>query len=262
MGLLNEGMRFRDLETGVFLTRDPIGYGDGPNIYCYVHCNPITKFDALGLAMQKANRDYTLHRETAEIMAGFLYFADGSPNQRLNGLTKPSLKGHYGVLVFGRTTSISGRLHIDMHIDKTRPDFAGIEKHEQKHVGDLVQNWNKLVDSVNRFDGRDIKLGHSAEEVSGKVSDYLQNELDHFAKYSDKEGKLFDKNEARKDKVGKGQSKENYDKKIDKLEKEYQEKLSDLQEDKQGDREKLDEEADELEEYFDPQDDGGNKWRG
>ena len=43
-------MRYRDLETGVFLTRDPIGYADGPNIYCYVSCNPITHFDALGLA--------------------------------------------------------------------------------------------------------------------------------------------------------------------------------------------------------------------
>ena len=49
LGLLNEGMRYRDLETGTFLTRDPIGYADGPNVYCYVHCNPITSFDPLGL---------------------------------------------------------------------------------------------------------------------------------------------------------------------------------------------------------------------
>ena len=49
IGLLNEGMRFRDLETGTFLTRDPIRYGDGPNMYCYVHCNPITSFDSIGL---------------------------------------------------------------------------------------------------------------------------------------------------------------------------------------------------------------------
>ena len=41
--------RYRDLETGTFLTRDPIGYADGPNVYCYVHCNPITHFDAFGL---------------------------------------------------------------------------------------------------------------------------------------------------------------------------------------------------------------------
>ncbi len=49
LGLLNEGMRYRDLETGTFLTRDPIRYADGPNMYCYVHCNPITSFDAWGL---------------------------------------------------------------------------------------------------------------------------------------------------------------------------------------------------------------------
>ncbi len=60
LGLLNEGMRFRDLETGVFLTRDPIGYGDGPNVYCYVHCNPITHFDALGLEEDEITSDDSL----------------------------------------------------------------------------------------------------------------------------------------------------------------------------------------------------------
>ena len=48
-GLLNEGMRYRDLETGVFLTRDPMGFVDGPNVYTYVRQNPWTKFDPLGL---------------------------------------------------------------------------------------------------------------------------------------------------------------------------------------------------------------------
>ncbi len=49
LNLLNEGFRYRDLEHGVWLSLDPIGFGDGPNVYCYVHCNPITHFDALGL---------------------------------------------------------------------------------------------------------------------------------------------------------------------------------------------------------------------
>ena len=53
LDLLNEGMRYRDLETGTFLTRDPIRYGDGPNMYCYVHCNPITRFDAWGLSVNE-----------------------------------------------------------------------------------------------------------------------------------------------------------------------------------------------------------------
>jgi len=49
-GLLNEGFRYRDLETGIFLTRDPLGFVDGPNMYAYVRQNPWSRFDPLGLA--------------------------------------------------------------------------------------------------------------------------------------------------------------------------------------------------------------------
>jgi RHS repeat-associated protein len=49
-GLLNEGFRYRDLETGVFITRDPLGFVDGPNMYAYVVQNPWSKFDPNGLA--------------------------------------------------------------------------------------------------------------------------------------------------------------------------------------------------------------------
>jgi RHS repeat-associated protein len=48
-GLLNEGFRYRDLETGVFLSRDPAGTVDGPNVYTYVQQNPWTKYDPEGL---------------------------------------------------------------------------------------------------------------------------------------------------------------------------------------------------------------------
>ena len=49
-GLLNEGFRYRDLETGTFITRDPAGFVDGPNLYTYVRQNPWTHFDPHGLA--------------------------------------------------------------------------------------------------------------------------------------------------------------------------------------------------------------------
>jgi RHS repeat-associated protein len=48
-GLLNEGFRYRDLDTGTFITRDPAGFVDGPNLYTYVNQNPWSKFDPLGL---------------------------------------------------------------------------------------------------------------------------------------------------------------------------------------------------------------------
>ncbi|WP_166646941.1 RHS repeat-associated core domain-containing protein [Prosthecobacter fusiformis] len=49
-GLLNEGFRYRDIETGVWLSRDPAGFVDGPNLYAYVKQNPWTGWDPDGLA--------------------------------------------------------------------------------------------------------------------------------------------------------------------------------------------------------------------
>jgi RHS repeat-associated protein len=53
-GLLNEGFRYRDIETGTWLSRDPAGFVDGPNLYAYVQQNPWTKFDPDGLSWIKA----------------------------------------------------------------------------------------------------------------------------------------------------------------------------------------------------------------
>jgi RHS repeat-associated protein len=50
LDLLNEGFRWRDLITGVFMTKDPMGFVDGPNVYAYVVQNPWTKFDPEGLS--------------------------------------------------------------------------------------------------------------------------------------------------------------------------------------------------------------------
>ncbi len=49
-GLLNEGMRYYDLDSGEFMTKDPAGFVDGPNLYTYVNQNPWTKFDPEGLS--------------------------------------------------------------------------------------------------------------------------------------------------------------------------------------------------------------------
>lgn len=56
-GLLNEGFRYRDLEAGVFISRDPLGFVDGPNVYTYVRQNPWTFFDPLGLEALRPAKD-------------------------------------------------------------------------------------------------------------------------------------------------------------------------------------------------------------
>jgi uncharacterized protein RhaS with RHS repeats len=49
LGLDNHGFRYYDPEVGRYISRDPIGYGDGLNVYLYVHNNPINDIDPLGL---------------------------------------------------------------------------------------------------------------------------------------------------------------------------------------------------------------------
>jgi RHS repeat-associated protein len=51
-GLVCDGHRYRDLETGVFMTKDPAGFVDGPNLYAYVRQNPWSHFDPEGLAVE------------------------------------------------------------------------------------------------------------------------------------------------------------------------------------------------------------------
>ena len=52
-GGLYENMRWRDLETGTYLTRDPAGFVDGPNLYTYVRQNPWSGIDPDGLEEKK-----------------------------------------------------------------------------------------------------------------------------------------------------------------------------------------------------------------
>ncbi len=55
--LVDEGFRYRDLETGMFISRDPAGFVDGPNLYTYVQQNPWTHFDPEGLHNDTFNSD-------------------------------------------------------------------------------------------------------------------------------------------------------------------------------------------------------------
>ena len=50
LNLDNHGFRYYDAEIGRYISRDPIDYADGPNVYLYVHNNPINHIDPLGLA--------------------------------------------------------------------------------------------------------------------------------------------------------------------------------------------------------------------
>lgn len=48
-GLVAFGLRYYDPITARWVSPDPIGFGDGPNLYAYLHHNPLIYFDAFGL---------------------------------------------------------------------------------------------------------------------------------------------------------------------------------------------------------------------
>ena len=49
-GLYLLGLRYYDPGTGRFLTRDPIGYAGGANLYRYCHNNPAGGIDPMGMS--------------------------------------------------------------------------------------------------------------------------------------------------------------------------------------------------------------------
>lgn len=51
-GLVAFGRRDLDPELGKWLTADPLGFEDGPNLYAYLHHNPFAYFDAFGLSAE------------------------------------------------------------------------------------------------------------------------------------------------------------------------------------------------------------------
>lgn len=53
------GRRYYDPTEGRWMTPDPLGFAEGPNLYAYVLNNPLTHFDSYGLYGQPTNREVT-----------------------------------------------------------------------------------------------------------------------------------------------------------------------------------------------------------
>lgn len=72
---------------GTFIERDPIGYGDGMNLYEYVGSNPVNFVDPMGLASVRTDvKLYTLVRDSAKPRATLTAKEDFSARVLANAL--------------------------------------------------------------------------------------------------------------------------------------------------------------------------------
>jgi RHS repeat-associated protein len=130
-GLLWEHFRYRDLETGVWLSRDPAGFVDGPNLYAYVRQNPWTKFDPLGL-FEKEKATEVL-RQTGRAVA------KSASRAVVSSPTAPVALVTTGFAATGITGSVAGMAAISQHF----------------HAKELLQQSGQLQPA--RYGNRDPK---------------------------------------------------------------------------------------------------------
>ncbi|WP_042282548.1 RHS repeat-associated core domain-containing protein [Candidatus Protochlamydia sp. R18] len=57
-GLILFGLRFYDPITGRWISQDPAGFIDGPNLYSYLHNNPLNHLDRFGLATENSQNKF------------------------------------------------------------------------------------------------------------------------------------------------------------------------------------------------------------
>ncbi len=110
-GLLNEGFRYRDLETGAFMSRDPAGFVDGPNLYAYVKQNPWSAYDADGLFLSALVTAGFAAYDTYQYATGKISGAEYGGRMALNGaaLVADAASGGMGGGIAVRMASVSSR---------------------------------------------------------------------------------------------------------------------------------------------------------
>lgn len=165
-GLLNEGFRYRCLETGVFITRDPLGFVDGPNMYAYVIQNPWSKFDPEGLESRKGHDDYEVkgkghHEVPVETWKENKFSKD--VQGELDKVTIDA-KGH-NYSGHGQYNKRVDEITKD-YIAKSKMDPSGLSGKDAKKFADgLVDAIRKTNDPYVKEFNKLVAAGKSAEEI-------------------------------------------------------------------------------------------------
>lgn len=131
--LLSCSWAYRDLETGTFITRDPLGFVDGPNLYTYVVQNPWSKFDPTGL------------KETTITDAQAAKLKDSAP--MINGIVNSVVKGVLADVKSGKISAKQAKEEVFKRL--TQP--YGLGGNDTKLAKDLASQGNEYYQPGTSF---------------------------------------------------------------------------------------------------------------
>jgi len=158
-GLLNEGFRYRDLETGVWLSRDPAGFVDGPNLYAYVRQNPWTYFDAEGLSFwTKLGKLVLKGGDIGLTVAGFVddYHTFTNPNSTFGER-------------FGASWSMLSEV-LPVSVDDIKGGYKMSKKllHGAEETKDLANDAKKIEKETKNFEKQKEQAEKLAKELEAR----------------------------------------------------------------------------------------------
>ena len=107
-GLAYFGARYYDPSTGRFITPDPLGFIDGPNVYLYCNNNPVNFADPWGLCGEKL---YRISGFTA--VGGYVLFGAGGGGFEITDIATGE-SATYSYLTFG----IGAGAHVEMSSER------------------------------------------------------------------------------------------------------------------------------------------------
>jgi len=119
-GLIYFGERYYDPMSATWLTPDPIGFKDGPNLYAYLGGNPLFSLDPTGLEKEKSNWDRCFRggrAATEGFYRGYVETAESAKelysNKQINANEYQGFDSiiYRGALLLGAGTNIGTTLH-------------------------------------------------------------------------------------------------------------------------------------------------------
>ncbi len=165
-GFVCFGRRYYDPSLGRWITPDPEGFIDGPNLYAYVQNRPLTYFDHYGLYTYQQAPDSTIMRSRADWQ---------SSNEYKTGMGwdeyywKYAYQNRYVNLKYGEPRIISLREGLSMIKDRIDPEYK------------MQENANKIIVHKNGIWTRPDDAMYQLYELCryGNCNGYLIYNPDH-----------------------------------------------------------------------------------